>query len=126
MTEMLQAELLYLHSADALDLEAFIPEDPDSFGLFLEAAIGIKGEVGQEILGFMVCTPNWLRDVYMPREDELCTFGHQFIFLKRYDYHLLWNIIKELCETTRSDKLEVIFERLARYGRWSDIEDLHS
>lgn len=61
---MVRAELRSLDSPDAPDLDPadYTPDDPMYVGLPVTALIGPKGERGEELFYFYVCTPQWLAD----------------------------------------------------------------
>ena len=116
---MVRAELRFLHSPDVLDLKRFVPSDPDVFGILVQAMVGPHGEAGEKSFDFIVCTPAWLAT----ENFELgYRFGRHHLFLKRYDYSVLWRALEKLCNTTSGPDWTTAAERLARYGHW-EFED---
>lgn len=112
---MIRAELRRLHSPDALDLEHYVPENPEFFGLLVQAMIGSRGSPGEDSFDFMVCTPEWLHNE-LSRHDYL--FGWSHLFVPRYDYNVLWRAIDKLCTRTAGPDWESVATRLARFGAW--------
>jgi hypothetical protein len=116
---MTYAELRWLHSPDVEDLEQFMPADPEVFGILVQAMVGPHGAAGSESFDFIVCTPGWLAT----ENFELgYRFGRHHLFLKRYDYSVLWQAIEKLCNTTSGSDWTTAAERLGRYGHW-EFED---
>jgi hypothetical protein len=126
---MIRAELRRLDSADApdLDLERYVPDDPECFGIYVEASIGPEGEPGEELFGFMVCSPRWLATEVAGRG---YLFARHYLILPRYDYNELVAAINELCDDTANElwdqagggDWEDLGNRLARYMHW-EFED---
>lgn len=112
-------ELHSLHSADLWDMEGSLPEDPENFCLSVEASIGPRGALGEELFEFLVCTPNWL---YRDLVSQSTIFGRHFLFVQRYDYRLIAETIEHLCASTSGSTWSEVAERLGRYGKW-EFED---
>jgi hypothetical protein len=102
-----------------MDLERYVPEDPECFGIYVEASIGPQGLPGEDLFGFMVCTPRWL-DSHPAEKGFLLARDH--LILWRYDYSLLWRAIADLCRRTEGPDWESVANRLSQYAHW-EFED---
>lgn len=118
-TTIVRAELKRLHSADLLDLEHTSPPDPTNFCLNVEAEFGPAEEKGMEIFGFLVCSPKWLTTEV---EREGYVLGRHYIFMPRYDYRCMLQILDDIAEREAGPDWETVATRLARYGQW-EFED---
>lgn len=114
-----RAKLFDLHSPDLLDMDVNYPEDPENFGILVEAAIGEEGANGADLFGFVVCTPRWLEN-NIPIEGYL--FGRHRVILREYSYPIIWKIIDSLCQRTWGDNWEEVAHKLNRFGGW-EFED---
>ena len=89
----LRAQLQFLFSPDADPIQDYEPEDPERFGVLVEAMIGPEGSEDYESFDFMVCSPVWLRDEL---REQQAVFGHGFLFLARYSYPAIVSAITAL------------------------------
>jgi Immunity protein 8 len=112
---MIQAELRYLHSPDLFDLPNYQPDKPDYFCLLIQAMIGTKDSLGEESFDFIVCTPQWLAD-QMSKTGYV--FGKNYLLLLNYDYSLILQTIKQLCDESQGKDWETVANSLSRYGQW--------
>jgi hypothetical protein len=129
---MIRADLRGLDSVDVpdMDLEHYVPEDPECFGIYVEASIGPQGARGEDLFGFIVCTPRWLA-THVSERGYL--FARHYLILPSYDYGTLVRAIKELLDETVNDLWDqtgavdwhTFAYRLARYGHW-EFEDYMS
>lgn len=116
---MIQARLRRLHSPDATDLEQYQPPDAEHFGLLIQAMIGPEGQPGEESFDFLVCTPSWLAALI---RDKRYAFGRHYLFLSRYDYAVLYQAIRQVCEQATGEDWHAVAAYLSRYGKW-EFED---
>lgn len=116
---MIRAALRGLHSPDVPDLNAFVAEDPDRFGILVQAMIGPEGGLGAESFDFLVCTPAWLADEMGARGHQ---FGRHYLFVSRYDLELIEHVLRELCVRSAGPDWVTVATYLARYGKW-EFED---
>lgn len=117
----MRATLRRLHSPDLFDLEHGQPDDPQCFGILVQALIGPMGEDGEESFDFLVCTPSWLA-TRIP--EGAYRFGYHYLFLARYDYALLRSAILHICTLADGEDWSSVAGLIARYGRW-EFEDYH-
>jgi hypothetical protein len=114
-----RAELRRLYSPDADPLPAFQPDDPECFGVFVQAFVGPQGGEGEESFGFMVCTARWLEGRSF---EKGFAWGRHHLFLKRWDYSVLERVVRDLCTHAEGPDWESVAARVARYGHW-EFED---
>ena len=112
-------ELRRLHSPDLLDMQSASPENPEDFCLLVQAMIGPVDDVGEESFDFMVCTPKWLAHSLMEKK---FIFGRHYLLVARYDYGVILETIKSLCQSIDGSTWKEVGERLSRYGKW-EFED---
>jgi hypothetical protein len=117
-----RAELRRLHSPDADPLSAFTPDDPEFFGLLLQAFIGPQGGAGEESFEFTVCTPRWFGR--QPFEKGFA-WPRAHLFVNRWDYAVVERAIRDLCAHSEGADWDAVAGRLARYGGW-EFEDYRS
>jgi hypothetical protein len=115
----MRAQLRLLFSPDADPLQDYAPEDPERFGIFVQAMIGPEGTEDAESFDFMVCSPNWLQNELRERG---AIFGHGYLFLDRYAYRALLGTFTTFCQGIEGPDWPTIGARLNRYGRW-EFED---
>ena len=116
---MIKLEVKWLHSPDLLDPEENIPENPEQFRILVQAMIGVEDEEGEDSFDFLVCTPSWLANAL---QKESYIWGRHYLFVPKYDYELILNTIKQLCDTIEASDWETAAQKLARYGHW-EFED---
>jgi hypothetical protein len=101
------------------DLERYAPEEPECFGLLVQAMIGPENLVGEESFDFVVCSPQWLA-THMPADGYL--FGRHYLLLARYDYATMRRAIQKVCDQAQGPTWDVVGALISRYGRW-EFED---
>lgn len=111
----MHAELKYLHSPDALNLQNYVPDDPECFQVLLQAIVGPHKGEGEESFDFLVCTPRWLEKELL---DKGFVFGRHRLIVGRYDYNLLWQTISDLCTSVKGADWEAIGNKLSSFGHW--------
>ena len=116
---IVQAELRYLISPDAPDLEHYVPQDPDCFCILVQAIVGPKNQLGEESFDFLVCTPDWIKRRV---QEEGYLLSRHYLILPLYNYNRLFQIIKDLCERTQGPDWNTVATRLGCYGLW-EFED---
>jgi hypothetical protein len=115
----IRAQLRRLHSPDVFDLEHYMPEDAEVFGILVQAMIGPQEGVGEESFDFLVCTPHWLATQVLNRGYVL---GRHYLFLSRYDYGVLRQAIQDVCDQAHGEDWQSVAAYLGRFGHW-EFED---
>ena len=111
----MRAKLHSLHSPDVDDLAYYIPENPETFGILVQAMVGPLGGDGEESIYFLVCTPQWLATQIPEGEYR---FGRHCLFLKKYEYRVLHAAIEKLCHSLEEADWGTLARKLGAYGRW--------
>jgi hypothetical protein len=117
----MKAELKSLDCPD-VDLETFVPEDPRSFGLLLQAMIGPEGGKFAESFDLQLHTPQWLLE---RRERGLLppvVFGRHMLLVFAYDYRQIFDTIQDYCRSCVGADWEEVAQKLSRIGYW-EFED---
>lgn len=115
----MRAELRRLHSPDADPLTQYTPENPEIFGLPVQALVGPRDGEGEESFDFTVCTPRWL---------DTQTFAKGFawprhhLFVKSWDYGVVERAIKDVVTRAEGADWPSVAAQIARYGGW-EFED---
>lgn len=115
----MRAELKRLHSPDTFDLAHFVPEDPTSFAILLQAMIGPAGEAGEESFSIQVCTPRWLEQ-NLPRDEVLV--ARHMLLTHEYDLGKIVAAITKFLSTCTGASWQEIGEKVSRLGYW-EFED---
>jgi hypothetical protein len=115
----MQAELRRLHSPDAPNLDAFMPPDPEHFGILVQAMIGPKAGPGEESFDFMICSPRWLEE---KAEERGFVIGRHHLVINRFDIELVRELIRDLCARAAGPDWASVARYIARFGKW-EFED---
>ncbi len=115
----MKAELKSLYSPDLDDLEHESPPDPENFRVLVQALIGDTNSDASESFNIAVCTPSWLEQ-RLARDGHV--WGRHYLFVPRYDYGMIEDLIRTLCDSTEGSDWEQIATILSRFGAW-EFED---
>ena len=97
-------------------METTCPEDSKKFCILVQALIGVEDEPGAETFYFWVCTPNALEE-RIPEDIGLT--GRSFIFVREYDYQLIWKTIESFCDKASvADDWDEFAQIMTRYSDW--------
>jgi hypothetical protein len=110
----MQAELRELHSPD-VNLETYQSEEATSFGFLVAASIGIKGQEGEEIFSFVLCSPLWFAEHY-PGTGYI--WGVHHLFMNSYSYKNLYKAVVDICRGAEGENWNEIVAHLRRYFAW--------
>ncbi|MGE4336806.1 MAG: immunity 8 family protein [Pigmentiphaga sp.] len=111
----MRAELKSLHSPDA-NLLTYVPIDPTSFALLVQAMIGPVGSAAAESFDLVLCTPDWLSRQLS--ENRKPFFGAQHLIVDQYDYERLWASISDLCSSIEGHDWNEVASKLNVYAAW--------
>ena len=115
----MRAVVRYFHSPDILDLAAYQPEDPDSFGFLLQVLAGPDDGPGEESFDVVVGSPRWLVDQL---RDDGMRWGYHHLLTHRYDWERIERFVRDHFEAVEGDTWREVAEQLGRLGRW-EFED---
>ena len=117
----MRAELKGFHSPDIFDLENFQPLDKNNFCFYLEISVGAKNELGTDIFGMTVCSPQWLIDNESYKD---VVFGRHYLIVFEYNFKRIYNTIKDYIENLEDSKWENLANKIGRIAHW-EFEDYH-
>jgi len=115
----MKAELKYLYSPDADDLAGYVPDDPDRFGLLIQAMVGPAGEDSYESFDLIVCTSSWLAELASERGP---TMGRHHLIVSGYDYKEIEAFIRVYCSNCEGLTWNDVGPLVGRLGHW-EFED---
>lgn len=115
----MRAQIKKFHSPDILDLENFVPKDPERFAFLLQVFIGPEGQDGQESFDIEVCTPKWLIQNYT---DDTVIIGRHYLIVFKYDFKRITETIKAFCKNCTGETWAEVAIKLSRLGMW-EFED---
>jgi Immunity protein 8 len=110
-----RARLLRLHVPDAESLKEYVPEDPEAFGLLVQAMVGPDDGPGEESFDFVVCTPRWFDARPF---DKGFAWPRHHLFLKRWDYATVERAIGDVVGHAEGADWSSVANQIARYGCW--------
>jgi hypothetical protein len=114
-----RAELRTLDSVDAPHgLAAFLPPDPELFGIAVGATIGPPGTDGGDLFYFEIVTAAWLAENPPPKGFEFL----RHLLVTRWDYEIVRRAISDLCTRTEGKDWNEIATKLSRSAHW-EFED---
>lgn len=115
----MKAEIKYFHSADIDDLENYLPDEKDNFGIFVEINVGPFNESGDEIFGFLWCTAKWLMQEH--KKDDII-FGRHHVIAFEYDFMNLKSKIVNYIDGLEEENWRALAKKIGRIGHW-EFED---
>ena len=113
----MRAELKGLHSPDVLDLENWMPDDPECFGFLLQIMAGSPDTEGADTFDAMVCTPAWFAKHELSKGRGIMAVEHT-VFVQGYDYRLLVAFIERYCRRCEGASWNEVAAKLGRLGHW--------
>jgi len=113
----MKAKIKRLQSPD-VDLSNFRPENPESFGFFMEFFAGPENEKGDESFGITVCTLPWLEQ---NKPDEMF-FGNNYLIVDRYDIKKVELFLSKYCDDCVGDSWIEVAQKIGRIAHW-EFED---
>ena len=113
----MKAKLRRLHSAD-VDLQSYRPDNPESFGFFIEFFAGPENGEGDDAFGITVCTLPWLK---VNRPDEIF-FGKNYLIVDRYDIVKIESFLSKYCDRCVGDTWIEVASKIGRIAAW-EFED---
>lgn len=116
---MIQASLKRLHSPDVDDLESFVPEDPNRFGILVQAMFGPEGLEGEESFDLLVCTPAWMAEEV---KHAGIVIGRHYLIVNTFDLPGLRAFLEDYAKSSPGKTWQEVTTKLARLGRW-EFED---
>ena len=122
----MRAHLKSLFSSDIHEaLERFQPDDPEHFGIGLQAFIGSGDDDAADSFDAFACTPSWLAENFDDErigrwefEPPGLLFGSRFILMKRWDYSALVSAVRGLCAFHEADDWGMVASRIGRHIPW--------
>ena len=110
------AHLKMLFSVDLGDVDKDIPEDPEDFCILVQALIGTDpDDAAADTFSLLVCTASRVPG-HIPAGQALS--GRSYLFLRRWDIHLVRRTIEGWCQAAAAESWEQVAERLCRYMDW--------
>lgn len=107
-----------LHSPD-VDLETYVPDDPEDVGVLVQIMAGPAGGPGEESFDVVVCTPRWL-ERWIREEGPL--IGRHHLIIERYDGARVRLYLTEAVESEEAQTWPDLALKLGRIGKW-EFED---
>lgn len=105
--------------------ESFVPDDPERFGVYVQAFIGSEGDSRSDSFDFTVCSLSWLADNFQnPNvsneyfETANLNFGTRLVLMKHWDYAELWACIQKLCAEIEGSDWGTVANQLGRWMPW--------
>lgn len=107
-----------LHSPD-IDLDSYCPDEPDCFGILVQAFFGPSDGTGKESFDILICTPKWLDRELV--EDMIISGRHRLI-VRRYDLAAIYRFLSKYAQHCKSATWHEAAQKLGRLGNW-EFED---
>ncbi|GAA3083768.1 hypothetical protein JOF29_004441 [Kribbella aluminosa] len=114
----MKAAVRLVYSAD-VDVETYVPDDPNDDGVWVRFIVGPAGEPGEESFDVLVCTPLWLRRVVRGEGPQI---GRHHLIVDPFDLRLAVGFLCRQFEELSAPTYDDPAEKLARLGLW-EFED---
>src|SRR5436305_676692 len=103
-----------VHSPDVPNLKEYIPADPASFAVLIQAFFGPDSAEGEESFDILVCSPDWLASEL--RKKNLIVGRHRLI-VAHWDLHSLRTFLGEYASDCAGCSWNEVAEKLSRLGK---------
>lgn len=115
----IQPVLKRLHSPDVVNLETFLPADPNCFSFLLQAMFGPEGSEGEESFDILVCTPGWLASEVARKG---LVDGRHHLVVDNFDLAQIRSFLVVYARNCASKTWPEAATKLSRLGKW-EFED---
>lgn len=119
MVSELQAKLKKIYSPDIPSLEEYIPDDSKDFGFLLTMCVGLEDDEVYEVFYVTVGTPIWY---FKDKAEFEIIFGRHIIFVQEWNYHRLYNRLKQYVNSCKGASWGEVAEKVGRIAQW-EFED---
>jgi hypothetical protein len=101
----------------SVDLDAYYPDDPEIFELWIDIMIGQEDEIGSDDFRLHVCTPKWLQqNVWEPQ------WGRHMLIVRTYDLSAIKKCVYDYVGECTGEDWQSIAKKIARNLAW-EFED---
>jgi immunity protein 8 of polymorphic toxin system len=107
------------HSPDALDLDNYVPDDPEDDAILLQVMVGSADVPGEESFDVLVCTPRWLEREVKAKGPLI---GRHYLIVEATNYPGVRRFLTKIIENQMAGNWEELANRVGRIGMW-EFED---
>lgn len=98
-----------------VNLEAYSPEIPHNFFVWLTLLIGPAGAEGGHLFQVGICTPTWL--AHLLSREHIC-YLKNMLLVENFDFSLIQRKIAGIVDSSERATWEESVQVLARYFSW--------
>lgn len=109
---------IWIDSAD-FDLETYLPDDLENFGLWINFRAGPSDSEGAHDYQLLVCTPEWLKNEY---KSSKAVWGYGILIVFEYDLNMIKLEIDNRIESCAGENWHVIAKKISKFAAW-EYED---
>jgi hypothetical protein len=104
------------------ELDAYTPEDPQSFALNLNITVGDRDAPWGELFTMTVCTPTWLARQMRSGALPGILPGRHYLFVKEYDIDQIERFIRQHIDEADFETWHEVATYVGRLAEW-EFED---
>jgi hypothetical protein len=97
------------------DLERWVPDDPTNVGVYIELGVGPKDGPGEEYFGFLVATPQWLKERV---ERDGPKLGEALLVVEQFDLVQVHDVLDSLVSRCAAPTWSDVQRRLGSVSQW--------
>jgi hypothetical protein len=101
--------------------EEYSPDEATCFGVWIFLTAGPDDAEGGHLFDILVCTPDWLKKVYLSQQGG-AVWGRHMLIVFRYDPEQIKNEISKYLEQCEGKDFWEMAQKIARIGFW-EFED---
>lgn len=98
-----------------INLDSYLPDNPECFGLWIEFKAGVKNESGADNFRLFVCTPEWLKNEHGWKSAK---WGRHILIVSEYDLDMIRAEIGQCVESCTGEDWPTIAQKIARFAAW--------
>ena len=107
-------------------IEEYAPENPECFGLRIQAFIGPLDEESVDSFDFTVCSPSWFGGHYqdlqrLHSEPDGTLVGHGLVFMKRWNAEDFLTLVHDVCGQAEGRTWGEVASRIHRVLPWEYV-----